>query len=48
MNELEGVTSVIRALPAWPKEMSLRFGFEGPVVSTDVSGAVGIVLDRVS
>ena len=48
MNELEGVTSVIRALPAWPKEMSLRFGFEGPVMSTDVSGAVGIILDRVS
>ena len=48
MNELEGVTSVIRALPAWPKEMSLRFGFEGPVLSTDVSGAVGIILDRVS
>ena len=48
MNELEGVTSVIRALPAWPKEMSLRFGFEGPVLSTDVSGAVGIILDRLS
>ncbi len=48
MGELEGVTSVIRALPAWPKEMSLRFGFEGPVVSTDVSDAVGIILDRVS
>lgn len=48
MNELKGVTSVIRALPAWPKEMSLRFGFEGPVLSTDVTGAVGIVLDRVS
>lgn len=48
MTELEGVTSVIRALPAWPKEMSLRFGFDGPVLSTDVSGAVGIVLDRVS
>ena len=47
MGELEGVTSVIRALPAWPKEMSLRFGFEGPVVSTDVSDAVGIILDRV-
>jgi DNA-binding transcriptional MerR regulator len=46
MGELEGVTSVIRALPAWPKEMSLRFGFEGPVVSTDVSDAVGIILDR--
>jgi DNA-binding transcriptional MerR regulator len=48
MGELEGVTSVIRALPAWPKEMSLRFGFEGPVVSTDVPDAVGIILDRVS
>jgi DNA-binding transcriptional MerR regulator len=47
MGELEGVTSVIRALPAWPKEMSLRFGFEGPVVSTDVADAVGIILDRV-
>ena len=47
MTELEGVTSVIRALPAWPKEMSLRFGFEGPVVSTDVPDAVGIILDRV-
>ena len=47
MNELEGVTSVIRALPAWPKELSLRFGFEGPVVSTDVPDAVGIILDRV-
>ncbi len=47
MGELEGVTSVIRALPAWPKEMSLRFGFEGPVLSTDVSDAVGIILDRV-
>ena len=48
MNDLEGVTTVIRALPAWPKELSLRFGFEGPVVSTDVSDAVGIILDRVS
>jgi hypothetical protein len=48
MGELEGVTSVIRALPAWPKEMSLRFGFEGPVLSTDVPGAVGIILNRVS
>ena len=48
MTELEGVTSVIRALPAWPKEMSLRFGFEGPVVSTDVPDAVGIILDRFS
>ncbi|MGA9103410.1 MerR family transcriptional regulator [Aeromicrobium sp.] len=47
MSELEGVTSVIRALPAWPKEMSLRFGFEGPVVSTDVEDAVGIILDHV-
>ena len=48
MTELEGVTTVIRALPAWPKEMSLRFGFEGPVLSTDVSDAVAIILDRVS
>lgn len=47
MSELEGVTSVIRALPAWPKELSLRFGFEGPVVSTDVPDAVGIILGRV-
>ena len=47
MSELEGVTSVIRALPAWPKEMSLRFGFEGPVMSTDVEDAVGIILDHV-
>lgn len=47
MGELEGVTTVIRALPAWPKEMSLRFGFEGRVVSTDVPDAVGIVLDHV-
>jgi hypothetical protein len=48
MTELEGITSVIRALPAWPKEMSLRFGFEGPVVSTDVQDAVAIILERVS
>lgn len=47
IGELEGVTSVIRALPAWPKEMSLRFGFEGQVVSTDVAEAVDIILDRV-
>jgi len=47
MGELEGVTTVVRALPAWPKEMSLRFGFEGHVVSTDVPDAVGIILDRV-
>jgi DNA-binding transcriptional MerR regulator len=47
MSELEGVTTVIRALPAWPKEMSLRFGFEGPVLSTDVEDAVGIILDHV-
>jgi DNA-binding transcriptional MerR regulator len=46
MSELEGVTTVIRALPAWPKEMSLRFGFEGPVVSKDVPDALGIILDR--
>ena len=48
MGELEGVTSVIRALPAWPKEMSLRFGFDGPVISTDVPDAVELILDRVS
>ncbi len=48
MGELEGVTSVIRALPAWPRELSLRFGFEGPVVSMDVPDAVELILDRVS
>lgn len=41
-------TFLLRAAPAWPKEIGLRFGFENPVVSTDVGGAVRHVLDRVT
>lgn len=41
-------TFLLRAAPAWPKEVGLRFGFENPVVATDVAGAVRHVLDRVS
>jgi DNA-binding transcriptional MerR regulator len=44
---LDGVTFAIRALPAWPHEFGLRFGFDAPAVSSDVSGAVDHVLDRV-
>jgi hypothetical protein len=40
-------TSIVRALPAWPHELSLRFGFDAPLVSTDVGGAVELLLDRV-
>lgn len=41
-------TFLLRAAPAWPKEIGLRFGFEHPVVATDVAGAVRHVLDRVT
>ena len=44
---LEGVTFMVRAMPAWPHEISLRFGFDAPLVSTDVGDAVGLFLDRV-
>ncbi len=40
-------TSIVRALAAWPHELSLRFGFDAPLVSTDVGGAVDLLLDRV-
>lgn len=40
-------TSLLQAGPAWPHEVGLRFGFEDPVVPTDVSGALSHVLDRV-
>ncbi len=48
LDKLDGATFVVRALPAWPHEISLRFGFDAPLVSTDVSGAVELLLDRVS
>ena len=44
---LDGVTFMVRAQAAWPHELSLRFGFDAPPVSTDVSRAVGLFLDRV-
>lgn len=47
LDELEGVTFAIRALPAWPHEFGLRFGFDAQPVSSDVGGAVEHVLDRV-
>lgn len=48
VEKLDGVTSAVRALPAWPHEVSLRFGIDAPLVSTDVGGAVEHLLDRVS
>lgn len=47
LEALEGVTFMVRAMPAWPHELSLRFGFDAPLVSTDVGDAVGLFLDRV-
>jgi DNA-binding transcriptional MerR regulator len=44
---LDGSTFVVRASPAWPHELSLRFGLDAPLVSTDVGEAVGLLLDRV-
>ena len=44
----DDATFVVRALPAWPHELSLRFGFDAPPVSTDVGGAVAHLLDRVT
>ena len=41
-------TFLVRAVPAWPHELGLRFGFEAPVVATDVDGALRHVLDRVT
>lgn len=41
-------TFLLRGAPCWPKEVGLRFGFENPVVATDVGGAVRHVLDRVT
>jgi DNA-binding transcriptional MerR regulator len=40
-------TFLMRAAPAWPHELGLKFGFEDPVVSTDLGGALRHVLDRV-
>ncbi len=45
---LEGVTFTVRAVPAWPHELSLRFGHDAPPVPTDVSDAVRLFLDRVA
>lgn len=44
--ELDGVTSVVRAQPAWPHELSMSFGLDAPLVATDVAHAVGLFLDR--
>lgn len=41
-------TFLVRAAPSWPHEIGLRFGFETPVVPTDVDGALQQVLDRVT
>lgn len=41
-------TFLVRAAPAWPHEIGLRFGFEATVVPTDVDGALRQVLDRVT
>ncbi len=41
-------TFLMRAAAAWPHELGLRFGFEDPVVPTDVDGALRQVLDRVT
>ncbi|MGJ9413898.1 MerR family transcriptional regulator [Aeromicrobium sp. CF4.19] len=48
LERADGSTFLLRAAPAWPHEMGLRFGFETPVVSTDLGGALRHVLDRVS
>ena len=47
IDELEGETSMVQVLPGWPHQMGLRFGFDAPLVSTDVAGAVERILDRV-
>lgn len=47
LEKLDGNTFAVGALPAWPHEMSLRFGIDAPLISTDVSGAVDLILDRV-
>lgn len=41
-------TFLMRAGPAWPHEIGLRFGAESPLVRTSLRGALGHVLDRVS
>lgn len=45
--ESPGAGALIRASPAWPDEMTLRFGTETPQAPSDVGGAVRHVLDRV-
>lgn len=47
VEKLDGVTFVVRALPAWPHEVSLRFGIDAPLVSTNLGRAVEHLLDRV-
>jgi len=47
IEKLDGETSMVQVLPAWPHQMGLRFGFDAPLVSTDVAGAVERLLDRV-
>jgi MerR family transcriptional regulator, light-induced transcriptional regulator len=47
MEDLDGETFMVQVLPGWPHQMGLRFGFDAPLVSTDVAGAVERILDRV-
>lgn len=47
MEDLDGETSMVQMLPGWPHQLGLRFGFDAPLVSTDVAGAVERILDRV-
>jgi DNA-binding transcriptional MerR regulator len=47
IDDLDGSIFVVRALPAWPHELGLRFGIDAPPVSMDVAGAVESLLDRV-
>jgi hypothetical protein len=47
IEESAGSTFLVQVLPGWPHQLGLRFGFDAPLVSTDVANAVGLFLDRV-
>ena len=45
---LADMTSLVLAGPAWPHQLSLRFGLDAPAVPTDATDAVNQFLDRVT
>jgi DNA-binding transcriptional MerR regulator len=47
LERLDGTTTLVRGYPAWPHELSLRFGPAAPI-ATNLGGAVELLLERVT